>query len=96
MRVFEAARLGERFPSPALIAAQIVVGSAPAVGVAPPGDEGFASDWEHLMSFGITEILILAALVLLLFGAKAVPRLARGFGSVRGEFEAGQRGDREQ
>ncbi len=48
------------------------------------------------MSFGITEILIVAAVVLLLFGAKAVPRLARGLGSVRGEFEAGQRGDREQ
>jgi TatA/E family protein of Tat protein translocase len=48
------------------------------------------------MSFGITEILIVVAVVVLLFGSRAVPKLARSLGSVRGEFEAGQRADSEQ
>ena len=43
------------------------------------------------MSFGITEIIIVAAVVLLLFGSTVIPKLARSLGSVRNEFEAGQR-----
>ena len=45
------------------------------------------------MSFGLTEIVIVAAVVVLLFGAKLLPRLARSLGSVRNEFEAGSRVD---
>lgn len=47
------------------------------------------------MSFGITEILIVAAIAVLLFGAKLIPRLARSLGSVRTEFDAGSRVDAE-
>jgi sec-independent protein translocase protein TatA len=43
------------------------------------------------VSFGITEIIIVAAVVLLLFGSKAIPKVARSLGSARNEFEAGQR-----
>ena len=48
------------------------------------------------MSFGITELILVAAVVLLLFGAKAIPRVARSLGSVRNEFEAGQGAESEQ
>ncbi len=48
------------------------------------------------MSLGITEIIIVAAIVLLVFGSKAIPKLARSLGSVRREFEAAQRVDSEQ
>jgi TatA/E family protein of Tat protein translocase len=41
------------------------------------------------MSFGITEIIIVAAVVLVLFGSRAIPKLARSLGSVRNEFDAG-------
>jgi sec-independent protein translocase protein TatA len=48
------------------------------------------------MSFGPTEILIVAAIVVLLFGSTMIPKLARSIGAARTEFDAGQRGDTEQ
>jgi TatA/E family protein of Tat protein translocase len=42
------------------------------------------------MSFGITEIVIVAAVVLLLFGSTMIPRLARSLASVRTEFDSGR------
>ena len=38
---------------------------------------------------GTTEILIIAAVVLLLFGAAAIPKFARSLGKARKEFEEG-------
>ena len=43
------------------------------------------------MSFGVTEIIIVAAVVLLVFGSTLIPKLARSLGSIRHEFAAGQR-----
>ncbi len=65
-------------------------------GVAPPSDESPRVALGATMSLGITEIIIAAAIVLVLFGSKAIPKLARSLGSVRHEFEAGQRVDSEQ
>jgi sec-independent protein translocase protein TatA len=48
------------------------------------------------VSLGITEIIIVAAIVLVVFGSKAIPKLARSLGSIRHEFDAGQRVDSEQ
>jgi len=42
------------------------------------------------MGLGIMELAIIAAVVLLLFGARAIPRVARSLGSIGGEFEAGR------
>ncbi|MDE0087222.1 MAG: twin-arginine translocase TatA/TatE family subunit [Candidatus Poribacteria bacterium] len=41
------------------------------------------------MSFGPTELLILLAIVLLLFGAKKLPELARGLGKSVTNFKSG-------
>ena len=38
---------------------------------------------------GSTELLIIAGVVLLLFGASAIPKLARSIGKARAEFEKG-------
>jgi sec-independent protein translocase protein TatA len=38
---------------------------------------------------GTTEIIIIAAVVLVLFGATAIPKFARSLGKARKEFEAG-------
>jgi sec-independent protein translocase protein TatA len=43
------------------------------------------------MSFGITEILIVVAIVVLLFGSTLIPKLVRSLGSVRDEFTSGTR-----
>lgn len=43
-------------------------------------------------SIGVTEILILLTIVLLLFGAKRIPELARGLGSGVKEFREGVSG----
>ena len=43
------------------------------------------------MSLGGPEVLIVLAVVLLLFGAKKVPDLARSLGQARREFEDGGR-----
>lgn len=41
------------------------------------------------MNFGLTEILIVAFIVILLFGAKKLPELAKGLGSSIKEFKKG-------
>lgn len=41
------------------------------------------------MGFGPTELLILLAIVLLLFGAKKLPELARGLGKSVTNFKSG-------
>ena len=42
-------------------------------------------------SFGGTELIIALVIILLLFGAKRIPELARGLGSGVREFKAGTR-----
>jgi sec-independent protein translocase protein TatA len=44
------------------------------------------------MSLGAPELLIVLAVVMLLFGAKKVPDLARSLGQAKREFEAETRG----
>ena len=45
---------------------------------------------------GSTEIIIIAAVVLVLFGAAAIPRFARSLGKARREFKEGlAEGERE-
>ncbi len=46
-----------------------------------------------LGSFGGTELIILLVIILLLFGAKRIPELARGLGSGIREFRKGTRGE---
>src|ERR671916_113466 len=46
-----------------------------------------------LGSFGGTELIILLVIILLLFGAKRIPELARGLGSGIREFKRGTRGE---
>jgi sec-independent protein translocase protein TatA len=48
-----------------------------------------------LGSFGGTELIIALVIILLLFGAKRIPELARGLGSGVREFRKGSRGDYE-
>ena len=45
------------------------------------------------MSFGGPEMLIVLVVVLLLFGARKVPELARSLGQAKREFEAGTEQD---
>ncbi len=44
-------------------------------------------------SLGGTELIIALVIILLLFGAKKIPELARGLGSGVREFRAGTRGE---
>jgi sec-independent protein translocase protein TatA len=44
------------------------------------------------MSFGPTELLIVLAIVLLLFGSTKLPQLARSLGQASKEFKDGQSG----
>ena len=44
------------------------------------------------MSFGPTELLIVLAIVLLLFGSSKLPKLARSLGQAQKEFQHGQHG----
>ena len=46
-------------------------------------------------SFGGTELIIALVIILLLFGAKRIPELAKGLGSGVREFRRGQRGEDE-
>lgn len=46
-------------------------------------------------SLGGTELIIALVIILLLFGAKKIPELARGLGSGVREFRAGTRGEGE-
>ena len=43
------------------------------------------------MAIGSTELVILAAVFVLLFGAKKLPELARNAGRAKGEFQQGLR-----
>lgn len=49
------------------------------------------------MSFGITEILVLLGVLMLIFGAKRIPQIARGLGSgiqnFKGALKAGDSDD---
>jgi sec-independent protein translocase protein TatA len=47
-------------------------------------------------SFGGTELIIALVIILLLFGAKRIPELARGLGSGMREFRRGTRGEVEE
>ena len=44
------------------------------------------------MNFGPSELLIVLAIVLLLFGSAKLPKLARSLGQAQKEFQDGQRG----
>ncbi len=46
------------------------------------------------MNLGPTELLIILAVVLLLFGARKVPDLARSLGQAQKEFKEGSRAPR--
>ncbi len=46
-----------------------------------------------LPSFGGVELIILLVIILLLFGAKRIPELAKGLGSGVREFRRGTRGE---
>ncbi|MDQ4132886.1 MAG: twin-arginine translocase TatA/TatE family subunit [Actinomycetota bacterium] len=41
------------------------------------------------MNFGVTELLILLAIIVLLFGASRIPKLARSLGQASKEFKKG-------
>ena len=47
-------------------------------------------------SFGGTELIIALVIILLIFGAKRIPELARGLGSGVREFKRGTRGEVEE
>ena len=47
------------------------------------------------MSLGPTEIILIIAVVLLLFGGKKIPELMRGLGQGMREFKKASRGDEE-
>ncbi len=49
-----------------------------------------------LPTVGGTELIIFLVIILLLFGAKRIPELARGLGSGVREFRSGVRGDGEE
>ncbi|MEO7803620.1 MAG: twin-arginine translocase TatA/TatE family subunit [Actinomycetota bacterium] len=40
-------------------------------------------------SFGAPELIIVAAVIILLFGAKKLPEIARSMGKAKGEFKKG-------
>lgn len=44
---------------------------------------------QHLLFIGPTEIIVIAAIVLLLFGGKKLPELMRGMGRGISEFKKG-------
>ncbi|MBM3287616.1 MAG: twin-arginine translocase TatA/TatE family subunit [Candidatus Eisenbacteria bacterium] len=45
------------------------------------------------MQFGFREILVILLIVLILFGAKRIPELARSLGRGINEFKGGLKGD---
>ncbi len=49
-----------------------------------------------LPSVGPTELIILLTIILLLFGAKRIPELARGLGNGIREFRKGTRGEEDE
>ena len=47
------------------------------------------SHTQEVMMPGTTEIMIIVAVIVLLFGASAIPKLAKSLGQAKGEFEKG-------
>lgn len=45
------------------------------------------------MGIGTTEVLIICGVIVLLFGAGAIPKLARSLGKAKNEFEKGLKED---
>ncbi len=43
------------------------------------------------MGIGTTEILIICGVIVMLFGASAIPKFARSIGKAKSEFEKGQK-----
>ncbi len=48
---------------------------------------GFGINYSIMGRFGVTEILVILAVVLLLFGGKKIPELMKGLGSGLKEFK---------
>ena len=46
--------------------------------------------------FGLTEILVIVAMILLLFGGKKIPELMKGLGSGIKEFKNAAKDDKQQ
>jgi sec-independent protein translocase protein TatA len=47
------------------------------------------------MNLGVTELLIILAVVLLLFGSTRLPALAKSLGQAKREFEHGEHSERD-
>src|SRR3954452_8394959 len=59
-------------------------------GGSPGGDASASrSKGQHPMNIGPTELLIVLAIVLLLFGSTKLPKLARSLGEAQKEFKKG-------
>ncbi len=48
------------------------------------------------MHFGVWEIILILALVLILFGARRIPELMKGLGTGVREFKTGLKGDEDK
>ena len=48
------------------------------------------------MKLGVTEIILILAVVLLLFGGKKIPELMRGLGQGMKEFKDASKGEKEE
>ena len=46
--------------------------------------------------FGSTEIIVIVVVIILIFGASAIPKLAKGLGQAKGEFEKGLKEGKEK
>ncbi len=49
-----------------------------------------------MMGLGMTEILIIVLVLVLLFGARRIPELAKGLGEGIRNFKSGMRGDEQK
>ena len=47
-------------------------------------------------SFGTTEIIIIVLIIVILFGARRIPELAKGLGEGIRNFKSGMRGDEQR
>lgn len=47
-------------------------------------------------SFGVTELLIILAIIMILFGAKRLPELAKGLGQGISEFKKASKNDQKE
>ena len=48
------------------------------------------------MKLGVTEIILILAVILLLFGGKKIPELMRGLGQGMKEFKDASKGEKEE